>query len=105
MDLTIKILKDGRWTDLETTIDSGKGTATAMISHFSVYGLFGKENRKSSFSMGSFTEGVVVSEDAAITPTPEVVEVAPQSTVSRTMILIAIFAFVMLVGLVIMGKR
>ena len=105
MDLTIKILKDGRWTDLETTIDSDKGTATAMISHFSVYGLFGKENRKSSFTMGSFTEGVIVSEDAATTPTPEVVEVAPQSTVSRTMILIAIFAFVMLVGLVIMGKR
>jgi len=105
MDLTIKILDDGRWTDLETTIDSDMGTATAKISHFSVYGLFGKENQKSSFSMGSFTGEEIASEDAVTTPTLEVVEIEPQSTVSWIMILIAIFALVMLIGLIIMGKR
>jgi parallel beta-helix repeat protein len=52
---------EGGWIALETTVDWDNGRATAMISHFSLYALFGTDSEETQVIVAETQEAGVVS--------------------------------------------
>jgi len=44
-DLIIRMFKGGKWTVLETTVDTRADTITAKVPHFTIFALFSKEKQ------------------------------------------------------------
>ena len=70
-DLKIKIYKDGDWIELETTIDPDTNTATAKISHFTVFGLFAQTKMATTAPISTQEAPPSPSQAATETPTPQ----------------------------------
>ena len=69
--VVMKMYDGSKWIELETTVDTATNTATAKVSHFSIFGLFLKEKQVTTESTPTPTQTA-----ASETPTPK----APTST-------------------------
>ena len=103
-DLVVKIFQDGKWTELETTIDKEANTATVKVKHFTVFALFPKEiaSPETETSEVEVTQTETGTEIPASEETPDVEE---KSAISPLWIVIVVVAIVAVLGYVVYIKR
>ena len=96
--VVIKVFDGTGWIELETTVDTVTNTATAKVSHFTMFGLFTEKVpvKKSYLSQAvgqpsfNYDEVPPAYEPAIITPTQETTNIGPILTIVITMVVVAL---------------
>ncbi|RZN36947.1 MAG: PKD domain-containing protein [Methanophagales archaeon ANME-1-THS] len=104
-DLVIRMWDGSAWIDFDTTIDTVTHTATAKVSHFTLFALFAIPRAPTPLPMPMATPTVTPTVTPTLTPTPPVFKLPAMSIVVVVIIALVVVALIIAGAYRMLGRR